>query len=171
MSAAKLLRVCVWVSLSVCGFGGARRKETGGQVRYDDEVKRVVAEPVELSQEFRKFDLNSPWEFLLGGLDIDTDYKITLQDEELASLRRGQAFVSLLNDDCVPKTHSSVDRRLAMLQSQREPLEMDKYEQLVLGAVCAAYQVWLSRGDGEEQKVWSGIFARLVNATLIDLRK
>lgn len=32
------------------------------QVRYDDEVKRVVAEPVELSQEFRKFDLNSPWE-------------------------------------------------------------------------------------------------------------
>ena len=32
------------------------------QVRYDDEVKRVVAEPVELSQEFRKFDLNTPWE-------------------------------------------------------------------------------------------------------------
>lgn len=32
------------------------------QLRYDDEVKRVVAEPVELSQEFRKFDLNSPWE-------------------------------------------------------------------------------------------------------------
>ncbi|XP_069821928.1 NADH dehydrogenase [ubiquinone] iron-sulfur protein 3, mitochondrial [Dendropsophus ebraccatus] len=32
------------------------------EVRYDDEVKRVVAEPVQLSQEFRKFDLNSPWE-------------------------------------------------------------------------------------------------------------
>lgn len=32
------------------------------QVRYDDEVKRVVVEPVELSQEFRKFDLSSPWE-------------------------------------------------------------------------------------------------------------
>ncbi|TRY82382.1 hypothetical protein DNTS_002478 [Danionella cerebrum] len=32
------------------------------EVRYDDELKRVVAEPVELSQEFRKFDLNSPWE-------------------------------------------------------------------------------------------------------------
>lgn len=31
-------------------------------MRYDDEVKRVVAEPVELSQEFRKFDLNTPWE-------------------------------------------------------------------------------------------------------------
>lgn len=32
------------------------------QVRYDDELKRVVAEPVELAQEFRKYDLNSPWE-------------------------------------------------------------------------------------------------------------
>ncbi|XP_043938674.1 NADH dehydrogenase [ubiquinone] iron-sulfur protein 3, mitochondrial [Protopterus annectens] len=32
------------------------------EVRYDDEVKRVVAEPVELAQEFRKFDLSSPWE-------------------------------------------------------------------------------------------------------------
>ncbi|CAB1429918.1 unnamed protein product [Pleuronectes platessa] len=32
------------------------------EVRYDDEVKRVVAEPVELAQEFRKFDLNTPWE-------------------------------------------------------------------------------------------------------------
>ncbi|KAK3527811.1 hypothetical protein QTP86_006882 [Hemibagrus guttatus] len=32
------------------------------EVRYDDELKRVVAEPVELAQEFRKFDLNSPWE-------------------------------------------------------------------------------------------------------------
>jgi len=32
------------------------------EVRYDDEVKRVVAEPVELVQEWRKFDLGNPWE-------------------------------------------------------------------------------------------------------------
>ena len=32
------------------------------QVRYDDEVKRVIQEPVEFAQEFRKFDLQSPWE-------------------------------------------------------------------------------------------------------------
>ncbi|THD26507.1 NADH dehydrogenase ubiquinone Fe-S protein 3, partial [Fasciola hepatica] len=31
-------------------------------MRYDDEYKRVVIEPVELSQEFRKFDFNDPWE-------------------------------------------------------------------------------------------------------------
>jgi NADH-quinone oxidoreductase subunit C len=32
------------------------------EVRYDDEQKRVVYEPVRLNQEFRKFDFMSPWE-------------------------------------------------------------------------------------------------------------
>ncbi len=32
------------------------------EVRWDDEVKRVVYEPVKLTQEFRAFDYLSPWE-------------------------------------------------------------------------------------------------------------
>ncbi|XP_077299239.1 NADH:ubiquinone oxidoreductase core subunit S3 [Arctopsyche grandis] len=32
------------------------------EVRYDDEKKRVVIEPLELAQEFRRFELNAPWE-------------------------------------------------------------------------------------------------------------
>ncbi|XP_060534590.1 NADH dehydrogenase [ubiquinone] iron-sulfur protein 3, mitochondrial-like isoform X2 [Cylas formicarius] len=32
------------------------------EVRYDDEKKRVVLEPLELAQEFRRFDLSAPWE-------------------------------------------------------------------------------------------------------------
>jgi len=32
------------------------------EVRYDDEQKRVVYEPVRLVQEFRNFDFLSPWE-------------------------------------------------------------------------------------------------------------
>jgi NADH-quinone oxidoreductase subunit C len=32
------------------------------ELRYDDEQKRVVYEPVKLSQEFRNFDFLSPWE-------------------------------------------------------------------------------------------------------------
>ncbi|MFN8831419.1 MAG: NADH-quinone oxidoreductase subunit C [Labrys sp. (in: a-proteobacteria)] len=32
------------------------------EVRWDDEVKRVVYEPVRLAQEFRSFDFLSPWE-------------------------------------------------------------------------------------------------------------
>jgi|TARA_B100001540_G_C15711986_1_gene598988 NADH/F420H2 dehydrogenase subunit C len=32
------------------------------EVRYDDSQKRVIYEPLELSQEFRVFNFNSPWE-------------------------------------------------------------------------------------------------------------
>ncbi|KAK7789939.1 hypothetical protein R5R35_000721 [Gryllus longicercus] len=32
------------------------------EVRYDDEKKRVVLEPLELAQEFRRFELSAPWE-------------------------------------------------------------------------------------------------------------
>jgi NADH-quinone oxidoreductase subunit C len=35
------------------------------EVRYDDELKRVVYEPVRLTQDFRNFDFLSPWEGIL----------------------------------------------------------------------------------------------------------
>ena len=38
------------------------------EVRYDDEQKRVVYEPVNLRQEYREFDFLSPWE--------GTDYEL-----------------------------------------------------------------------------------------------
>jgi NADH-quinone oxidoreductase subunit C len=45
------------------------------EVRWDDELKRVVYEPVRLTQEFRNFDFLSPWEgtdYVLPG-DEKTD--------------------------------------------------------------------------------------------------
>lgn len=35
------------------------------EVRYDEDAKAVVYEPVSLPQEFRSFDLESPWEGIL----------------------------------------------------------------------------------------------------------
>jgi NADH-quinone oxidoreductase subunit C len=32
------------------------------EVRYDDDQKRVVYEPIRLNQEYRQFDFLSPWE-------------------------------------------------------------------------------------------------------------
>jgi NADH-quinone oxidoreductase subunit C len=41
------------------------------EVRYDDEQKRVVYEPVKLTQEFRTFDFLSPWEGMTQQLPGD----------------------------------------------------------------------------------------------------
>uniref|UniRef100_A0A7R9IWJ4 NADH dehydrogenase [ubiquinone] iron-sulfur protein 3, mitochondrial n=1 Tax=Timema californicum TaxID=61474 RepID=A0A7R9IWJ4_TIMCA len=51
------------------------------EVRYDDEKKRVVVEPLELAQEFRKFELSTPWEQFpnfrtpAAAEDVDTSEK------------------------------------------------------------------------------------------------
>ena len=50
------------------------------EVRYDDELKRVVYEPVKLTQDFRTFDFLSPWE---GAQDVvlPGDDKATTGDD------------------------------------------------------------------------------------------
>jgi NADH-quinone oxidoreductase subunit C len=50
------------------------------EVRWDDELKRVVYDPVRLAQEFRNFDFLSPWE--------GTDYVLP-GDEKAAGESKG----------------------------------------------------------------------------------
>ncbi|KAJ1958047.1 putative NADH-ubiquinone oxidoreductase 30.4 kDa subunit, mitochondrial, partial [Linderina pennispora] len=39
------------------------------EVRYDEEKKRVVSEPIELAQAFRNWDYSSAWEQTGDGRD------------------------------------------------------------------------------------------------------
>ena len=48
------------------------------EVRYDEDQKRVVYEPVKLTQEFRQFDFVSPWE---GMLHLPGDEKASNGDK------------------------------------------------------------------------------------------
>ena len=41
------------------------------EVRYDDLEKKVIYEPVKLTQEFRNFDYMSPWEGISNSLEED----------------------------------------------------------------------------------------------------
>ncbi len=49
------------------------------EVRYDDEQKRVVYEPVNLTQEFRNFDFLSPWEGMQH--QLPGDEKATVDED------------------------------------------------------------------------------------------
>lgn len=49
------------------------------EVRYDEDEKRVVYEPVKLTQEFRSWDFMSPWE---GMLQLPGDEKASAEGEE-----------------------------------------------------------------------------------------
>ena len=45
------------------------------ELRYDDELKRVVYEPVKLTQDFRNFDFLSPWEGITDQMALPGDEK------------------------------------------------------------------------------------------------
>ena len=51
------------------------------EVRYDDDQKKVVYEPVTLVQEFRDFDFESPWEGARGALPGDEKASVTNEQE------------------------------------------------------------------------------------------
>lgn len=51
------------------------------EIRYDDEQKRIVYEPVKLTQEFRTFDFMSPWEGVQRMLPGDEKAEDTAEEE------------------------------------------------------------------------------------------
>jgi len=55
------------------------------EVRYDEERKQVVYEPVKLTQEFRNFDFLSPWEAMTT---LPGDEKVHTNREHLAAQAR-----------------------------------------------------------------------------------
>ena len=62
------------------------------EVRYDEEQKRVVYEPVKLPQQFRKFDFLSPWE---GMTDVQ---KMLPGDEKAHSPEHGLELIDEVTD-------------------------------------------------------------------------
>ena len=46
------------------------------ELRYDDELKRVVYEPVKLTQDFRRFDFMSPWDAITEIQELPGDEKV-----------------------------------------------------------------------------------------------
>lgn len=58
------------------------------EVRYDDNEKRVVYEPVKLTQEYRSFDFTSPWEGMtdvqLPGDEKAVKPRVMLEDRKKA---------------------------------------------------------------------------------------
>ncbi|XP_056334224.1 protein FAM180A [Danio aesculapii] len=109
------------------------------------------------------------FEFLLRGLEIDVDNNIVMRDQEIASMRQGRAFLSLVNDN-IPKTVSAMEKLLAVMEEQDNSFNQANFETLILGSIYSAYQARFHRLESEQQ-AWTNILGRLANVTLVQLRK
>ncbi|XP_026878157.1 protein FAM180A [Electrophorus electricus] len=109
-------------------------------------------------------DANLVFEFLLSGLVIDADNNVALRDEEMASMKQGRAFLSLINDN-VPKTVPAMEELLATLEEGEQSFSQSRFETLILGMIYSAYQVQ------EQDHAWPWVLGRLANVTLNQLRR
>ncbi|XP_027017200.1 protein FAM180A [Tachysurus fulvidraco] len=114
-------------------------------------------------------DANLIYEFLLRGLVIDEDNNVGMRDQEMASMRKGRVFLSLINDD-IPKTVPAMEELLVLIEEEEQSFEQDYFQTLILGIIYSAYQA-RERKEESQQQTWTGVLGRLANVTLVQLRK
>ncbi|KAJ6660003.1 hypothetical protein lerEdw1_018201 [Lerista edwardsae] len=111
-------------------------------------------------------DVDLLFEFLLGELDINEELKISVKDQELASLRKAAAFDTLCND-VIPKGITDIRRLNARLLGLPGMLRKEDFERTVLTMVYTAYRA--AQSQGHQKDVWAESFVDLYKALKHDL--
>ncbi|XP_008119983.1 protein FAM180A isoform X1 [Anolis carolinensis] len=111
-------------------------------------------------------DVDLLFEFLLGELEISDDLKISVRDEELASMRKAMAFDTLCND-VIPKSIPDIRRLSARLSGYPGMLKKEDFERTVLTMVYTAYRA--AKSQGHQKDTWAESFVHLYKALKHDL--
>ncbi|KAJ7329129.1 hypothetical protein JRQ81_015303 [Phrynocephalus forsythii] len=111
-------------------------------------------------------DVDLLFEFLLGELEINDDLKISVKDEELASMRKTVAFDTLCND-VIPKSITDIRRLNARLLGYPGMLKNEDFERTVLTMVYVAYRA--AQSQGHQKDIWTASFVDLYKALKHDL--
>ena len=86
------------------------------ELRYSEEEKRVVYEPVKLAQDFRNFDFQSPWE--------GAEY--VLPGDEKGSQPQGKGAQTPASADAVKKADAAPDKTVAANAPETKTTESPK---------------------------------------------
>uniref|UniRef100_E1BKM3 Family with sequence similarity 180 member A n=1 Tax=Bos taurus TaxID=9913 RepID=E1BKM3_BOVIN len=108
------------------------------------------------------------YEFLLAELEISPDLKISIKDEELASLRKASDFRAVCND-VIPKSIPDIRRLSANLSSRLGILKKEDFERTALTLAYTAYRTALSQGY--QKDVWAQSLLSLFRALRHDLMR
>lgn len=107
-------------------------------------------------------------QFLLAELEISPDLKISIKDEELASLRKASDFRAVCND-VIPKSIPDIRRLSANLSSRLGILKKEDFERTALTLAYTAYRTALSQGY--QKDVWAQSLLSLFRALRHDLMR
>ncbi|XP_037369860.1 protein FAM180A [Talpa occidentalis] len=108
------------------------------------------------------------FEFLLAELKVGPDLQISIQDEELASLRKASAFHAVCNN-VIPKRIPDIRRLSASLAQRPGILRKEDFERTALTLAYVAYRTALSQGH--QKDVWAQSLLSLFQALRQDLAR
>uniref|UniRef100_A0A8D0GK94 Family with sequence similarity 180 member A n=1 Tax=Sphenodon punctatus TaxID=8508 RepID=A0A8D0GK94_SPHPU len=111
-------------------------------------------------------DVDLLYEFLLGELEIGKELRISIKDEELASLRKATDFDAICNN-IIPKSITEIRRLSARLSTYPGVLKNEDFERTVLTMVYTAYRT--ARSKGHQKDTWAESFVNLFRALKHDL--
>uniref|UniRef100_A0A8C3CNY3 Family with sequence similarity 180 member A n=1 Tax=Cairina moschata TaxID=8855 RepID=A0A8C3CNY3_CAIMO len=106
------------------------------------------------------------YEFLLAELDIDKSQRISIKDEELASLKKAAEFDTICNE-IIPKSITEIRRLSSRLSSYPRVLKKEDFERTVLTMVYTAYRA--AQSEGHQKDTWVESFVSLYKALKHDL--
>ncbi|OWK06333.1 hypothetical protein Celaphus_00012280, partial [Cervus elaphus hippelaphus] len=145
-----------WLPLGAVLFPAAHRPKRSSSLPLNPILQSSLEE-VELL-----------YEFLLAELEISPDLKISIKDEELASLRKASDFRAVCND-VIPKSIPDIRRLSASLSSRPGILKKEDFERTALTLAYTAYRTALSQGY--QKDVWAQSLLSLFRALRHDLMR
>lgn len=113
-------------------------------------------------------DVELLYELLLAEMEISPDLKISIKDEELASLRKALNFHAICNN-IIPKHIPDIRRLSASLANHPGILKKEDFERTALTLAYTAYRTALS--EGHQKDVWAQALISLFRALRHDLMR
>ncbi|MEJ1280777.1 solute carrier family 13 (sodium/sulfate symporters) member 4 [Cricetulus griseus] len=130
--------------------------------------KRSLSLPLNPILQTSLEDVELLYELLLAEIDISPDLKISIKDEELASLRKALNFHSICNN-IIPKNIPDIRRLSTSLANYPGILKKEDFERTALTLAYAAYRTALS--EGHQKDIWAQSLISLFQALRHDLMR
>ncbi|XP_055506028.1 protein FAM180A [Leucoraja erinacea] len=131
-------------------------------------LKRDLDSDIPVNPVFQRStkDVELLYEFLWDGLNFEDNFRCSLKDKELMSMRSGKKFNVLVNT-IIPKNISDIRRLTHKLSEHQGQLKPADFERILLTLVFTAYRT--SKSQGHQQDTWAESLVNIFKALRHDL--
>ncbi|XP_041651139.1 protein FAM180A-like [Cheilinus undulatus] len=111
-------------------------------------------------------DVNLLFEILLTGTHFEASGKFSVQDAELASLRKARNL-EVICEEIIPRKFTDISELIANLSNHTGRLHLDDFERTLMTLVFTAQQMVDS--NQQQRDMWAESFVSLYRAIKLDL--